>query len=165
MNRSQSQSAKNAPLDLTDFLTSGRHPHSADIPLGEGQSLAITYRAADSARARAAILAAAGAALIALGFDPEVVLNTAAGRVPKGDALREFQSALDALDGEGFARFQDALKLAEGAALADTLGSWGFGDAITPEACAKLPADLTKTILQLSAAAMLPAERLGLLGK
>ncbi len=152
-------------LNLTDFLNTNRHPHSATIPLGGGDKLPVTYRANDAERAQAAILGAVGDDLTALGFEPRVTLAAAAGRVPAGEDGKRLKEAVDALDADGFARFQAVMKRAEGAAIADVLGSWGFEDAITPESCASLPDDLQRTLLALSGAAVLPAERLDFLGK
>ncbi len=162
-------------MNLTDFLTSGTFPHEATLLIGGGKKLAITYRASDPARAKAAILAAAGEELTVLGFDPEVMLTAVAGRTPSGDEGKAFKDALDKLDGEGAARLQDTLRKADGAALADVLGSVeGITESgervpmdgpVTAESCSAMPADLTRTILQLVAGACLPAEKLDFLGR
>jgi len=162
-------------MNLTDFLTSGTFPHEAILLIGGGKKLAITYRASDPARAKAAILAASGAELTVLGFDAEVMLTAVAGRTPSGDEGKAFKDALDNLDGEGAAHLQDTLRKADGAALADVLGSVeGITESgervpmdspVTAESCAALPADLTRAILQLVAGACLPAEKLDFLGR
>lgn len=162
-------------MNLTDFMNSAAFPHEATLLIGGGKKVAITFRASNPARAKDAILAASGAELTALGFDPEVMLTAVAGRTPSGDEGKAFKDALDKLDGEGAARLQDTLRKADGAALADVLGSAEgitesgervpLEEAITADWCAALPADLTRTILQLVASACLPAEKLDFLGK
>lgn len=162
-------------MNLTDFMNTAAFPHEATLLIGDGQKLAVTYRASDPARAKAAILAATGEELTALGFDPDVMLTAVAGRTPSGEEGKAFKDALDKLDGEGAARLQDVLRKADGAALADVLGSVegitesgervAMDGPVTAESCAALPADLTRAVLQLVAGACLPAEKLDFLGR
>ena len=163
-------------LDLTDFLTSGNaYPYTAELPLGGGNKLAVTYRASSAERAQAAILDATRDGLTALGFDPLTALKAAAGQMPKGAALTAFTAALEALDTAGEEAFAALMQQAEGASLADILGSLeavlptgareAFEAEINAATCAALPGDVKRTILDLAAKAVLPADKLAFLGK
>ena len=163
------------PLNLTDFLNTGAYPHAAELPIGGGNKIAVTYRAADAERSRAAILDATREGLTALGLDPLTALKAMAGQMPKGDALTAFQSALEALDPAGEDEFARLMQTAEGASLADILGSLeavlpggkreAFDAEISAETCAALPSDVKRTLIQLATNAALPAEKLAFLGK
>ena len=161
-------------LDLTTFLASGTsYPYTADLPIGGGNKIAVTYRAADAERSRAAILDATKDGLTALGLDPLTALKAMAGQMPKGDALTAFQSALEALDTAGEDEFARLMQTAEGASLADILGSLegvtsggkreAFDAEITAETCATLPGDVKRTLIHLATSAALPAEKLAFL--
>lgn len=160
-------------LDLTDFLNTATHPHTAFIAVGGGAKLHVTFRAPDPARAEAAILAAAGEGLAALGLDPLTVLKAAAGQVPKGEAQAALTEVFAAMDDAAEKEFLRLVALADGAGIADVLGSWeavlptGAREAITgsptAEACAALPPDLKKAILGAVNAAVLPVEKLDFL--
>lgn len=163
------------PLNLTDFLASGAYPHTAELAIGGGNRLAVTYRAADPERSRAAILDATREGLTSLGLDPLTALKAMAGQMPRGDALAAFQAALEALDPAGEDAFAKLMQTAEGASLADILGSLeavlpggkreAFDAGITAETCAALPGDVKRTLIELATRASLPAEKLGFLGK
>lgn len=162
-------------LNLTDFLKSGTYPHTAEIALGGGNKLAVTYRAADPERSRAAILEATQDGLTALGLDALTALKAAAGQMLKGDALTQFQAAMEALDTAGEESFARLMQAAEGASLADIIGSLeailpggkreAFDAEITADTCAALPGDVKRTLIELANRAALPAEKLGFLGK
>lgn len=163
------------PLNLTEFLATGNYSHSAEIALGGGNKLAVTYRAADAGRSRAAILDATQDGLTALGLDPLTALKAMAGQMPRGDALTSFTAALEALDAAGEDAFTHLMQLAEGASLADVLGSLeavttggkreAFDAELNAETCAGLPADVKRAMIQLATSASLPADRLSFLGK
>ena len=163
------------PLNLTDFLNTGAHPYAAELPLGGGNKLALTYRAQDAERCRAAILDATREGFQALGFDPAVALKAAVGQMPKGDALTAFQSALDPLDAAGEDAYNALMQKALGASLADVVGTFTavlpngtrepLTDPLDADACASLPEDVKRAILQLAMSAALPAEKLSFLGK
>ncbi len=162
-------------LDLTDFLTSSQFTHTAEIGTGGGNKLAITFRAADASRLEAAVLAAVGAGLTALGLDPLVTMKAVNGNPPKGDAEAAFTEALKALDADGDAELTRLMQLADGAGLADCIGSWeavlpggqreAFTGEVTAETCAALPADMKKAIMAAVNAAVLPVDKLAFLGK
>ncbi len=162
-------------LDLTDFLNSTAYPHTAEIATGGGSKLAITLRAADASRLEAALLSAVGAGLTALGLDPLVTMKAVNGNPPKGEALSAFTEALDALDAGGEAEFVRLMQIADGAAVADCIGSWeavlpggtreAFTGEVSAETCAALPADLKKAIMAAVNAAVLPVDKLAFLEK
>lgn len=162
-------------LNLTDFLNTGTYPYQAEINLSGGNKLAVTHRAADAERAQASILDATREGLTALGLDPLTALKVMAGQMPKGDALTNFQSALEALDTAGEDEFTRLMQTAEGASVADILGSMeavlpggkheAFDAEISAETCAALPGDVKRTLIHLATHAALPAEKLGFLGK
>ncbi len=162
-------------LDLTNFLNTTAYPHTAEIAVGGGSKLAITLRAADASRLEAAVLAAVGAGLTTLGLGPLVTMKAVNGNPPKGEALSAFTEALKALDADADAELTRLMQLADGAGLADCIGSWeavlpggqreAFSGEVSPETCAALPADMKKAILNAVNAAALPVEKLDFLGQ
>ena len=151
-------------MRLDDLLAEQEYPHRASIAYGTAK-IEITYRdPRDGAQAR--IEAAVGDDLRALGLDPTVTLTELrTGRKPVGEERIAAEKAVDALDTAGVNALVGILEVAEGAAIADVIGTWSLEDAVTPETCARLPASVRRAILELLRETVAPSEKLAFLAK
>lgn len=154
-------------VKLSDLFSQDRYPYQATIPLGEGESLRVTYRAGTDAL-EAKVRVFLRGQVSALGLDPDVAMLAFAGKSPEGEDAARFEEACAALGDSGAEKITNAVRLTGGYALSLRLGSLTAVDAkgehpseeLTPEACLSLPEDVQRTLLRLSQEAVAPAEGL-----